>query len=204
MQTGKMDGMCTKVIDSDLQICVASREEWRAWLQQHHADASEVWLVYFKKHTGKPTVGYTESVEEALCFGWIDGLKKSIDEERYTHRFSPRKAKSKWTPLNIQRARKMIEAGKMTRAGLVSFEQRLEYDEDFLQARAKKRPGLPAEMEEAIRRNNNAWKNFNQLAPGYRKQYVSWLVAAKRPETRQRRLQEAIRLLAANRKLGMK
>jgi uncharacterized protein YdeI (YjbR/CyaY-like superfamily) len=188
----------------DLQFCASSREEWRAWLQQNHAGVSEIWLVYFKKHTGKPTVGYAESVEEALCFGWIDGLKKRIDEDRYAHRFSPRKAKSKWTPLNIQRARKMIEAGKMTEAGLVSFRQRLEYDEKFLQARTQKKLELPAEMEAAIKLNKAAWNNFKQLAPGYRKQYVGWLVSAKKPATRARRLEEAIRLLARNKKLGMK
>ncbi len=188
----------------DLQFCASSREEWRAWLQQNHAGASEIWLVYFKKHTGKPTVGYAESVEEALCFGWVDGLKKRIDEDRYAHRFSPRKAKSKWTPLNIQRARKMIEAGKMTEAGLVSFRQRLEYDEKFLQARTQKKLELPAEMEAAIKLNKAAWNNFKQLAPGYRKQYVGWLVSAKKPATRTRRLEEAIRLLARNKKLGMK
>ncbi|MBT8069218.1 MAG: YdeI/OmpD-associated family protein [Gammaproteobacteria bacterium] len=188
----------------DLQFCASSREEWRAWLQQNHAGASEIWLVYFKKHTGKPTVDYAESVEEALCFGWVDGLKKRIDEDRYAHRFSPRKAKSKWTPLNIQRARKMIEAGKMTEAGLVSFRQRLEYDEKFLQARTQKKLELPAEMEAAIKLNEAAWNNFKQLAPGYRKQYVGWLVSAKKPATRTRRLEEAIRLLARNKKLGMK
>lgn len=188
----------------DLQFCASSREEWRAWLQQNHACASEIWLVYFKKHTGKPTVGYAESVEEALCFGWVDGLKKRIDEDRYAHRFSPRKAKSKWTPLNIQRARKMIEAGKMTEAGLVSFRQRLEYDEKFLQARTQKKLELPAEMEAAIKLNKAAWNNFKQLAPGYRKQYVGWLVSAKKPATRTRRLEEALRLLARNKKLGMK
>ncbi|MBT8074841.1 MAG: YdeI/OmpD-associated family protein [Gammaproteobacteria bacterium] len=191
-------------LNPDLQFCASSREEWRAWLQQNHAGASEIWLVYFKKHTGKPTVDYAESVEEALCFGWVDGLKKRIDEYRYAHRFSPRKAKSKWTPLNIQRARKMIEAGKMTEAGLVSFRQRLEYDEKFLQARTQKKLELPAEMEAAIKLNKAAWNNFKQLAPGYRKQYVGWLVSAKKPATRTRRLEEAIRLLARNKKLGMK
>ncbi|MBT8073559.1 MAG: hypothetical protein HKP21_07600 [Xanthomonadales bacterium] len=191
-------------LNPDLQFCASSREEWRAWLQQNHAGASEIWLVYFKKHTGKPTVDYAESVEEALCFGWVDGLKKRIDEYRYAHRFSPRKAKSKWTPLNIQRARKMIEAGKMTEAGLVSFRQRLEYDEKFLQARTQKKLELPAEMEAAIKLNEAAWNNFKQLAPGYRKQYVGWLVSAKKPATRTRRLEEAIRLLARNKKLGMK
>ena len=191
-------------LNPDPQFCASSREEWRAWLQQNHADASEIWLVYFKKHTGKPTVGYAESVEEALCFGWVDGLKKRIDEDRYAHRFSPRKAKSKWTPLNIQRARKMIEAGKMTEAGLVSFKQRLEYDKKFLQARTQEELELPAEMEAAIKLNKPAWNNFKQLAPGYRKQYVGWLVSAKKPATRARRLEEAIRLLASNKKLGMK
>ena len=92
----------------------------------------EIWLVYYKKHTNKPTITYKESVEEAICFGWIDGIKKKIDEEKYTHRFTPRKKNSKWSPTNIDIAEKMIKAGMMTSVGLAVYEKQIEYEQDFL------------------------------------------------------------------------
>ena len=186
------------------KLLVSSRKEWRSWLNKNHAKAERVWLVYFKKHTGKPSVDYTASVEEALCFGWIDGLKKSIDEQKYAYRFTPRKSGSKWSPLNIKLAKKMIEEGKMTRAGLAAFNQRIGYDEEILKAKDSKEIPLTPEMEQSLKANKKAWKNFNNLAPSYKKQYVGWLRSAKKQETMDRRMKEAIKLLAENKKLGMK
>ena len=186
------------------KLYASSREEWRSWLKKNHAKAEEVWLVYYKKHTGKSSINYTDSVEEALCFGWIDGIKKRIDEEKYTHRFTPRKAKSKWSPLNIRLAKKMIKEGKMTQKGLASFNKKMNYDEDILNARNAKEILFTPEIEEALKANKKAWEHFNNLAPSYKKQYVGWLISAKRPETRERRLEEAIKLLSGNKKLGMK
>jgi len=188
----------------ETKVCPASRNDWRAWLQENHARLDEAWLVFNKKHTGKPSIAYRDSVEEALCFGWIDGLKKSIDEERYAYRFTPRKPNSKWSPLNISLAEKMISGEKMTPAGLAAFEQRQAYDENFLKARSATEISLTPEIEAALKLKPTAWKNFNNLAPGYRKQYTGWLISAKRPETRQKRLDEAICLLEQNKKLGMK
>lgn len=185
-------------------ICPADRDDWRTWLQENHARFDEAWLVFYKKHTGKPSIAYRDSVEEALCFGWIDGLKKSIDEDRYAYRFTPRKPKSKWSPLNISLAERMISEEKMAPAGLAAFEQRRVYDENFLKDRGKTEISLTSEIEAALKSKPTAWKNFNNLAPGYRKQYSGWLISAKRPETRQKRLDEAIRLLEQNKKLGMK
>lgn len=186
-----------------VRVECATRAEWRAWLRQNHASRDEVWLVYYKKQTGKASVTYKESVEEAICFGWIDGLKKSIDDERYCHRFSPRKPKSKWSVINIEIAERMIARKKMTTAGRRAFERRVEYDEAFPASRNAE-PVLAPEFENAIRAKARAWRFFTELAPGYRKQYVQWLMSAKRAETRQRRLAEALRLLAAGKKLGMK
>ena len=188
----------------ETRVSAANRAEWRSWLEQHHAEADEAWLVYYKKHTGKPSVSYRESVEEALCFGWIDGLRKSIDDERYCHRFSPRRTHSKWSPLNIERARKMIAQGRMTPSGQACFEQRSEYDEAFLRSRERPAFRLTPEMAQALKDNPPAWANFNRLAPGYRKQYTAWLVSAKKPETLAKRLTEAIALLRESRKLGMR
>lgn len=181
-----------------------SRKEWRCWLLKNHTKENEVWLVYYKKHTGKPTISYADSVEEALCFGWIDGLKKSIDIEKYAHRFSPRKPGSKWSPVNTKLAKKLIEEGKMTEAGLAAFNQRVSYDQLVLKTGEIQELSLTPEIEAGLKGNLIAWNNFNNLAPGYRKQYLGWLLNAKKPETREKRLKEAIELLAKNEKLGMK
>lgn len=106
------------------EFCPASRDEWRAWLEKNHARFDEVWLVFWKKHTGKPTVSYRESLEEALCFGWIDGMKKRVDDERYTLRYTPRKQRSNWTAGNIKLARDLIAEGLMAPSGLRAFERR--------------------------------------------------------------------------------
>jgi len=186
------------------QVCPRNRAEWRAWLQDHHAAASEAWLVFYKKHTGTPSIAYRDSVEEAICFGWIDGLKRRIDSERYAHRFTPRKKNSQWSPLNIRLAEKMIAEGKMTPAGLAAFERRKAYAGSFLAARQSDEVALPPSIEKALRANRAAWTNYNALAPGYRKQYAGWLASAVKPETRRKRLEEAIQLLEHNKKLGMK
>jgi uncharacterized protein YdeI (YjbR/CyaY-like superfamily) len=103
-------------------LYVATREEWRAWLAEHHAGASEVWLVAYKKHTARPSVPYEDAVEEALCFGWIDSTRKSIDEERSAQRFTPRRPGSNWSASNRQRVRRLIAAGQMTPAGMARVE----------------------------------------------------------------------------------
>ncbi len=178
-----------------------NREEWRNWLKEHHSDEEEIWLVYFKKHTNKPSITYIESVEEAICFGWIDGIKKRIDDERYTHRFTPRRKDSKWSPTNIGIAQKMIKAKKMTSAGLIAYNQRKEYDRDISQSENAK---LAPEYEELIKEHKIAWKNFNKLPPGHKRQYIMWISSAKKEETKRKRTNEAIKLLEANKKLGMK
>ena len=185
-------------------IKAASRAEWRAWLMENHASEAEVWLIYYKKHTQKASVTYIESVQEALCFGWIDGTKKSIDGETYTHRFTPRRSASKWSITNIRLAKDLIEKGKMAAAGLKAFEQRQEYDVEALEAQRACAETLTAETENQLKTHRQAWDNFNQLSPGYRRQYVMWLQTAKRPETKQKRLKQAIVRLAQNKHLGMK
>lgn len=185
-------------------LSFADRAAWRSWLAENHASEQEVWLAFYKKHTGKATVTYMDSVKEALCFGWIDGLKKSIDDEKYAHRFTPRRPNSKWSPLNIRLAQELIESGEMTAAGLAAFNQRVAYDKELQTLLEAKEIPLTAATETALKANKKAWNNFNNMAAGYRKQYVAWLQSAKKPETRKRRLAEAIRLLEADRKLGMK
>jgi uncharacterized protein YdeI (YjbR/CyaY-like superfamily) len=184
------------------QFYANNREEWRNWLMEHHATEKEIWLVYYKKHTEKPSVTYPESVEEALCFGWIDGIKKRIDDERYTHRFTLRTPKSSWSAFNIKLAQKLINDKKMTDFGLEFYEKRTPYNHEEDSSSDNK--VLTPKMEQQLQNNPTAWINFINLAPGYRKQYINWISSAKREETKQKRLNEAIKLLTKNMKLGMK
>ena len=181
-----------------------NRKAWRAWLAEHHAAGGEVWLLYPKKGSGKAGIGYAESVEEAICYGWIDGVRKRVDADYFAHRFSPRKPRSKWSRLNIERAERLIAEGRMTRPGLLAFEARATYDPAGRETLASKEIPLTAEIEKALKRSPAAWKNFRALAPSYRKQYAAWLQSAKKAETRERRIAEAIARLVENRKLGMK
>ena len=181
-----------------------SRQDWRDWLKRNHTIEKEIWLVYYKKHTGKPTISYRDSVEEALCFGWIDGTKKRIDDERYSHRFTLRKVKSKWSVLNIKLANKMINEGQMTSFGLAYFKQRIEYDNDLITNSTSNKIVLTSEIERVLKSNNIAWSNFKKLAPGYKKRYIGWLVSAKKDEIIQNRIKEAMKLLEQDKKLGMK
>lgn len=110
-------------MDEANAICLKDRKQWRSWLRKNHAVEREIWLVIYKKNTGKPSIPYEDAVEEAVYFGWIDGRMKSIDDEKYMQRYSPRTAKSTWSESNIARAEKMIAEGKMTEAGLRAYRQ---------------------------------------------------------------------------------
>jgi len=184
-------------------LYVTNRDDWRTWLKQHQRTESEVWLIYYKKHTGRPRIPYADAVEEALCFGWIDSIIQRIDDEKYVQKFTPRKDTGKWSALNISRIRKLIKEGRMTKAGLSKI------DPAIVQAgaKAKRRPRrlvVPSFMKQTLMKKQKAWQNFNDLAPSYRRQFIGWITDAKREETRQKRLKEAIALLEQNRKLGMK
>jgi len=186
-------------------LYVTERDAWRAWLAKNHDTQAEVWLIYYKKHTGQPRIPYEDAVEEALCFGWIDSLVQRLDARKYAQKFTPRKAASRWSELNKRRVKKLIREGRMTPAGLAKIpEFVLRGGVTPAVERPKKAVGLPRPIELAIRVNRRAWDNFNRLAPSYRRNYVAWITAAKRDETRERRIQEAIALLAQGRKLGLK
>ena len=182
---------------------VTTREAWRKWLARHHATACEVWLVYAKRHTGEPRVEYGAAVEEALCFGWIDGLVRTVDHAYYAQRFTPRRHGSKWSNLNRARYARMLQAGQVTEAGLAKGPPS-EATASQEPAPARDPPALPPEFRRALRAHPIAWRHFNELAPSYRRLYIGWIAAAKRAETRTRRITEAIGLLAAGKKLGLK
>lgn len=175
-----------------------SRSAWRKWLERNHESSPGVWLVFHKKHTGKKSVPYDDAVREALCFGWIDGLIRRLDEDRYTYRFTPRRATSKWSDINRERWAELEAAGRLAPAG------RAGAPTDNRYAPQPDIPELPSYIERAFRQDPKAWKFFRNLAPSYRRHFVAWIHTAKRSETREKRIRESIGLLAEGRKLGLK
>jgi len=178
------------------------RASWREWLAEHGTSETEVWLVYFKAGTGKPTISYEDSLEEALCFGWVDSLIQKIDEEKYARKFTPRKPGSKWSELNKHLVAKLIKEGRMTEAGMAKVEFSLE---EAAPARPK-RPelALPDWLKEGLMTSPLAWENFSKLPPSHQRNYILWVSDAKREETRQKRIKEAIERLEKNERLGLK
>ncbi|HEY5269292.1 MAG TPA: YdeI/OmpD-associated family protein [Anaerolineales bacterium] len=180
----------------------ANRSEWRAWLEQHHATETEAWLVYYRKECGKPSATYLESLEEALCFGWIDSIIQKIDDEKYARKFNPRRAGSKWSELNKHLVAKLVKEGRMTGAGLAT----VDFNLPEADASRPKRPELPLPdwLKAGLMTSPKAWENFNSLPPSHRRNYIGWISDAKKEETRQRRIWEAIERLEKNKTLGMK
>jgi uncharacterized protein YdeI (YjbR/CyaY-like superfamily) len=163
---------------------------FRKWLEANHRKASELWVGFHKKGT-KPSITWPESVREALAFGWIDGVRKSVDETRYKIRFSPRKSSSVWSAINIRIAKEIIEEGRMSAAGLKAFEARKE-NRSGIYSYENRPQTLPAEYERKLRKNAAAWKTFQAQPPGYRKMVTWWVLSAKKEETRQTRLKRLI------------
>ena len=182
---------------------IANREEWRAWLAKNHAKERELWLIFYKKSTGKPILEYEDAVEEALCFGWIDSTIKKIDETKYARKFTPRRQGSVWSDVNIRRVKKLIKEDKMQPAGKVHINPELLKRKPSAAA-DKKSVAVPAFIIEAFSREPEALQFFNSLAPSYRNNYIMWISAAKQDETRQKRIAEALSLLRNNQKLGLK
>src|SRR5437588_1771243 len=176
------------------------RESWRAWLTKNHASEKEVWVVFPKRHTGEQCMSYEDSVEEALCQGWIDSIIRRIDDQSYARKFTPRTDHQNWSELNKRRVAKLMREGRMTEIGLA----RVSYSNAEPRKPKPEIHADPAFVEKGLRKNKQAWENFKRLAPSYQRMYVLWISQAKREETRAKRLQEAIQLLIQNKKLGLK
>jgi uncharacterized protein YdeI (YjbR/CyaY-like superfamily) len=185
-------------------LYVPNRNEWRRWLERNHDTEKEVWLIYYKKYTGKPGIPYDDAVEEALSYGWIDSIIKRIDDETFCRKFTPRKDTSQWSELNKKRVEKLIMEGQMTEAGLAKIEAAKRTGKWKKPVTSRQEFKIPPELIEALATNKEAGKNFDKLAPSYQRQYVGWVASAKKVETRKKRVKEAIELLEQNRKLGMK
>ncbi|OGU39956.1 MAG: hypothetical protein A2X61_16285 [Ignavibacteria bacterium GWB2_35_12] len=182
-------------------IYAKNRIEWRKWLEKNYDEQKEIWLIYYKKHTGKPRIPYNDAVEEALCFGWIDSTIKRIDDEKYCQKFTPRNHKSGWSESNILRMKKLIKDGKMTDAGMAKFkpENKL-YPTRLINTDEK---DIPSFILDALKENSSALEKFRKLAPSHKRNYLRWITEPKREETREKRLAKTVELLSKGKTLGM-
>jgi uncharacterized protein YdeI (YjbR/CyaY-like superfamily) len=180
-------------------IFFESAAAFRAWLEEHHATETEVWLGQWKKHTGKPTVTWAEAVDEALCFGWIDGLLRRIDDDSHMQRFTPRKPTSNWSALNIANVERLRAEGRMRPAGEAAFARRRDAKTAVYSHEQRKNPQLEPDEQAQLEADEAAWAYFSSRPPSYRKPAIWWVISAKRPETRARRLATLIADSAAGR-----
>ena len=178
-----------------------SPEAFYAWLEEHHETETEVYLGVWKKHTGRPSLTWSQAVDQALCFGWIDGRRDSIDGDRYMQRFTPRRPGSNWSKVNIEKVAKLREAGLMRPAGEAAFERRSVDRTGVYSFERGEDAALEPEQEKRFRANEQAWEFFESQAPWYRRTAIHLVVSAKRPETRERRLDQLIEDSAAGRRI---
>jgi uncharacterized protein YdeI (YjbR/CyaY-like superfamily) len=175
--------------------------DFRAWLEQHHESETELLVGFFKKGSGRPSITWPESVGEALCFGWIDGVRRGIDEESYSIRFTPRKPSSTWSSVNIARVAELTERGLMRPAGVAAFERRSEAKSGIYSYEQSKEAELEPAHEREFRANAAAWSFFSAQPRGYRRTATHWVVRAKREDTRRKRLATLIDDSANGRRL---
>ncbi|HEX8327884.1 MAG TPA: YdeI/OmpD-associated family protein [Hymenobacter sp.] len=185
--------------DAFAQTQPASRAEWRQWLATHHATEPGVWLVYFKKASGQPSVTYPEAVEEALCFGWIDSHPRKLDAERTQLLFTPRKPKSGWSKVNKERLTRLEAAGLLMPAGLAAI-ARAQQNGAWESLDAAEAGEVPEDLADAFAGNTAAQANFDAFSLSARKMILTWVLGAKQPETRARRVAETVRLAALNKR----
>lgn len=174
---------------------------FRAWLKVHHDSVDELWVGYWKKATGRPSVTWEETVDEALCFGWIDGIRKRVDEEAYTVRFTPRRPRSVWSLRNIERYEALRAEGRVVEPGEEAWRYRREDRSGLYSFEQERPPALSEEYEARLRARPEAWRDWEARPPGYRRQAAHWVMSAKRESTRERRLTALIEDSAAGRKV---
>ncbi len=175
-------------------------DDWVCWLEKHHADSKELIVGFYKKGTGKPSIDWPQSVDGALCFGWIDGVRRGLDEESYSVRFTPRRPKSTWSAVNIARVAELTASGKMRPAGIAAFATRTE-ERSGIYAFEQKQVELSAAQELYFRKHETAWRFFQSKPPGYRRIAQWWVISAKREETKEKRLATLIEVSGQGRLL---
>jgi uncharacterized protein YdeI (YjbR/CyaY-like superfamily) len=182
----------SKLVEAEM-LYVTNRKEWRDWLKKHFKSEKEIWLVYYKKHTGKPRIPYNEAVEEALCFGWIDSTVKRIDTERFAQRFSVRNPKSPYSQANQERLRTLIQQGNVAKDVLATL-RGLTLEEEF---------EIPRDILNAIKLNTQAWKNFQGFSESYIRIRIAFIEGARnRPREFAKRLDYFIRMTEKNKQFG--
>lgn len=186
------------------QLCFTNREDWRAWLEKNHGSQDEVWLVYYKKHTAKPTIPYDDAVEEALCFGWIDSIVRRIDDQRYMQKYTPRRKGSMWSVPNKRRALKMIRQGRMTPAGKAKIDEAKNNGKWQSAVSLRDAPSIPADLKRALAAHKKARQGFDRLSASLQNRYIWWINSAKKEATRHRRIQQTVELAAAGKQPGTK
>jgi uncharacterized protein YdeI (YjbR/CyaY-like superfamily) len=179
----------------------ATAAQFRAWLEEHHERASELLVGYHKKASGRPSITWPESVDQALCFGWIDGVRRSLGDEAYTIRFTPRKPRSNWSAVNVARMQELVAEGLVHPAGQAAFERRSDDRTAIYAYEQRRNAQLPEAYERRLRANAAAAEFFDSRPPWYRRTAIHWVISAKREATRERRLAELIEDSAAGRTL---
>ena len=181
-------------------IFFKSPSAFRTWLEKNHQKKTEIIVGFYKVGTGKPSMIWSEAVDQALCFGWIDGIRRSIDEERYCNRFTPRKATSTWSAINVNKVKELMKRGLMHPAGIAAFEKR---SEGRTKVYAHENPPgkLNRKLESKFRANKKAWTNFHAMTKSYQKNAIHWVTSAKKEETTLRRLDVLIEDCEAGRKI---
>jgi len=185
------------VTDALGSLDVPKASDWRSWLSKHHASESGVWLVFHKKDSGLPTISYDDALDEALAFGWIDSIIRKIDERSYARKFTPRKPMSIWSTSNITRVERLKKEGRMSEKGLEAFARRTG-EKSLLEKFDQADLAIPKDFEAALGKNKRAQANFQRFGPSYRKRYLLWISAAKKAETRKKRIGEAVNLISKN------
>ncbi len=179
------------------QVYAEDRQAWRAWLQGHHDKEKNAWLIIYHKKSKTPSIAYNEAVEEALCFGWIDSKPNKRDDESYLLFFAKRNPKSNWSRLNRERAERMLEQGRMTQAGLEMIET-AKQNGTWTALETVQDSVIPPDLEQAFQGSEAAWENFSAFPPSSKRIILEWILNAKRPQTRQKRIDETVELAAQN------
>ena len=183
-----------------LPVFFANSTDFRKWLEENHQTETELFVGYYNVGTKKPSINWSESVDEALCFGWIDGIRKSIDNESYCNRFTPRNPKSNWSAINIKKVEELIRVGKMAPAGLAAFKKRSE-ERSVIYSYENRPEKFDPEMESLFKEQVDAWNFFSKLSPSNQKTNIYWVMSAKQEATQHSRLNKLITASAEGKRL---
>lgn len=186
-----------------MDLYFRDRSEWRRWLEENGRSSEGIWMILYKKHSGKECIAYVEAVEEALCFGWIDGKIKRINDEYYIQSYTPRRQGSRWSKYNVERVQRLINEGRMTPPGLDAYKKILEKPHLIYDNRTSGDPVIPDDLLLALRNNKTAFENFVKFPPSARRIYIEWLNSSKKPETRPRRISKILEASFSNQRPGI-